>query len=789
MSLMKLGATLCFSFVFAGLALADPNLPNINTSVVFDVTNTIFAGGALGNGVSNSAAAIQAAINMASTQFVGGVISGATVRIPAVGTLSTYLCGPINLARNVNLLIDTNAELQMLPKSAWSGTTTFINGATLTDVEISGSGTIDGQGSSGWWAAGGSRPDFIEFEHCKRVLIQGVTLQNAPTFHIMVHDNNGNLTIQNMTINTPDGTPNTDGIDLASTNVLIRNCYISDGDDNIQIGSSSAYAYNITISNCTFGTGHGLSIGSPTSGGVSNLVVSNCWWVGTEYGVHGKTDDSTVIQNLRYMNLYMTNVNFPIAFYSHYGYLGTPSSTITVPPSTAVSQGSCSGSPLWSNIIISNLEAVGNSGPDGPGNIAGILWGCNDTPITNVTLVGVNIQGRSSGRGTFCIYQARDIKIIDSSLTAPTAGTNTLTLYDAEVTVTNSANTNGTVTITGLGTPSNSVLSVFNAQAETGVPGVLGSNPLLTLASSTFTVSNAMSLGGSSVLNYGLRRRGGPITGSGSVSAGASGVAYSISSVSGANTYTWTVPSGASIASGQGSTSITVNYSCSANSGSITVTPSNGSCSGTSTNLAVTVTSVGAAGSISGPTPVCAGQAALGYSISSVSGATTYTWSRADGSDDHQRTGHNLDYRDLGFNRRQRAGDARQCQRLHRHGFQSACLHQCRSGYRVESFAAVGLCRWDGKFHRIGQRRGLSYQWQKNGSNISDSGTISGSGTTTLTLTGVGTGDSGASFDCVVSGTCSPPATSGAATLTVNANPAIFNVTGGGSYCAATGGG
>jgi hypothetical protein len=83
---------------------------------------------------------------------------------------------------------------------------------------------------------------------------------------------------------------------------------------------------------------------------------------------------------------------------------------------------------------------------------------------------------------------------------------------------------------------------------------------------------------------------------------------------------------------------------------------------------------------------------------------------------------------------------------------------------------------------------GLSYRWRENGSNISDGGTINGSGTNILTLTGVGTGDSGASFDCVVSGTCGLPATSGGATLTVNANPATFNVTGGGAYCAAGGG-
>ncbi len=118
----------------------------------------------------------------------------------------------------------------------------------------------------------------------------------------------------------------------------------------------------------------------------------------------------------------------------------------------------------------------------------------------------------------------------------------------------------------------------------------------------------------------------GAITGSSSVNAGDSGVTYSISSVSGANNYTWTVPSGATVASGQGTTSITVNYACAATGGDVTVTPSSGSCTGTAGSLSVTVTGVGAAASIGGPTGACPGQTGLGYSISSVSGATTYTW-------------------------------------------------------------------------------------------------------------------------------------------------------------------
>src|ERR1035437_7692193 len=239
-------------FALAVLARADPPLPII-TNQTFVVTNAIY--GAIGDGLTNNAAAIQSAINDASTN------GGGTVEIPADGTLSTYLSGPINLASGINLQIDSGAMLQMLPRNVttngstiipkWpSASTPFINGSSLTDVAITGSGIIDGQGTNWWFPLASTRPNFIQFTHSTRVLIQDVTLQNPPTFHIMVKNSNIGLTIQNITINTPASSPNTDGMDLASTNVLVRNCFISDGDDNIEIGGSSAAAADITVSNC-----------------------------------------------------------------------------------------------------------------------------------------------------------------------------------------------------------------------------------------------------------------------------------------------------------------------------------------------------------------------------------------------------------------------------------------------------------------------------------------------------------------------------------------------------------
>jgi hypothetical protein len=71
---------------------------------------------------------------------------------------------------------------------------------------------------------------------------------------------------------------------------------------------------------------------------------------------------------------------------------------------------------------------------------------------------------------------------------------------------------------------------------------------------------------------------------------------------------------------------------------------------------------------------------------------------------------------------------------------------------------------------------GLTYQWRKGGVNISNGGVFSGATSATLTLTNPTTSDAG-SYDCVVSGTCTPSVTSNAITVTVNAIPTITGTT------------
>ena len=97
---------------------------------------------------------------------------------------------------------------------------------------------------------------------------------------------------------------------------------------------------------------------------------------------------------------------------------------------------------------------------------------------------------------------------------------------------------------------------------------------------------------------------------------------YSVSPVSGATNYTWTLPSGWSGSSTSNSITTTVGQ----NSGNITVKANNACGSGISRSLTVSVKAIPAQpGTISGSSSVPAGTI-KNYNISPVSGATSYTW-------------------------------------------------------------------------------------------------------------------------------------------------------------------
>jgi endo-1,4-beta-D-glucanase Y len=120
----------------------------------------------------------------------------------------------------------------------------------------------------------------------------------------------------------------------------------------------------------------------------------------------------------------------------------------------------------------------------------------------------------------------------------------------------------------------------------------------------------------------------GSITGNTSVMAGSSQT-YSISAVSGATSYTWTLPSGWS----GSSTSTSITTTAGTAGGTISVVANNTCGAGPARTLAVTVTTCTIPAqpeAINGNTSVTAGSSQT-YSISAVSGATSYTWTLPSG--------------------------------------------------------------------------------------------------------------------------------------------------------------
>lgn len=249
---------------------------------------------------------------------------GGTVLVPR----GWYLLGPLTLKSNIRFEVTRYAELRFQTDPELYGTTrapvtpegkgadrALINITDVSNVAITGAGLIDGQGAV-WWewirdywkdseasrsgkANQGqrvTRPRLILARNAENLLFEGVRLENAPSFHLVLA-NTDHVTIRGLSIRAPGNSPNTDGIDpTGSRDVLIENNFISTGDDVIAIKGNGfdprypdAATADIIIRNNTIHQGHGVSIGSGTSGGVKRVLIENNRFEGSLHGFRIKT--------------------------------------------------------------------------------------------------------------------------------------------------------------------------------------------------------------------------------------------------------------------------------------------------------------------------------------------------------------------------------------------------------------------------------------------------------------------------------------------------------------------
>jgi polygalacturonase len=374
------GSILLAGRAWAGNYIVAPQNPNDDPNY-YNITNAAYGGGTSGTGAQN-AKAISAALTAASAA------GGGTVVIPA----GDFQCAPLDLSNDNDVDLEIDGTLQAVSRTGGFNNQAgnyFIYWKNADADSITGSGTIDGDGSS-WWNSGASAPKLINFSNADGVEVDNITVQNAPKESFTFSGSHTDTVIfDGITITNPANSPNTDGIDPNGSDFYIINSTISTGDDDIAIKASggNATCNNINVYNCTFGTGHGVSIGGQTNLGVNGVTVAYCTFNGTNYGVRLKAGrgNGGLVQNITYSNLAMNNVPYPIYMSSWYN---SADGSFEYPdvPADAGNQPFVAGStPQWQNINISNVTATGAL-------TAGVIYGLPEAPFQGVTLSNLNIS-------------------------------------------------------------------------------------------------------------------------------------------------------------------------------------------------------------------------------------------------------------------------------------------------------------------------------------------------------------------------------------------------------------
>ncbi|XP_078149947.1 exopolygalacturonase-like [Carex rostrata] len=242
--------------------------------------------------------------------------------------IGTYKLGPITFSGpcpNVTTLsivhkgiIKASTNLGKYKTDSW------IQFSGVTGLRLSGGGTFDGQGESTWSQNSCSKqkncqalPVSVKFINTNDTVVKRIKSINPKFFHMAVIGCQ-KFRGSSLTLDAPETSPNTDGIHLErSTDVKISDAKIQTGDDCVSIGHGNA---DLVIARINCGPGHGISIGSlgkyPYEKDVKGLVIRDSNITGTLFGVRIKTWEdspvSTVVSNITFQNIQMTNVSNPI---------------------------------------------------------------------------------------------------------------------------------------------------------------------------------------------------------------------------------------------------------------------------------------------------------------------------------------------------------------------------------------------------------------------------------------------------------------------------------------------
>ena len=300
--------------------------------------------GAVGDGVTLCTDAFTKAISKLTK------LGGGRVVVPE----GVWLTGPIMLKDNIELRIERNAIVCFSPDKRLyvdpkgddkSRVYPCIRASKRKNIAITGEGVLDGGGQQWrpvkrskvsdvewkqytkmggqvnekgdiwypWQLKSGypdiadtpeaqelKRNDLIRITDCENILVEGVTIQNAPKFHLHPCYCT-NVIIDGVTVRSEWNVQNGDGIDLSDCHQgLIVNSTVSVGDDGICMKSGKpsqshliSGCEDIVVMNNTVNHAHGgFVFGSETAAGMRRMVVRHNTFSGTDIGLRFKSSIS-----------------------------------------------------------------------------------------------------------------------------------------------------------------------------------------------------------------------------------------------------------------------------------------------------------------------------------------------------------------------------------------------------------------------------------------------------------------------------------------------------------------
>lgn len=336
--------------------------------------------------------------------------------------ISTAVITSVNLASNIVLKLEKGFTLKGSPAQPSSGA--MLTGSNLSNLTITGTGAIDGDGQDYWPAAVGqnntARPKLIAitgsnlqigsnftdagksqsivaFPSSSNATGSALIIRNSPKEQLVIESGSKNVTIDgvwiyanpNRNASGDDLAPNTDAIDIIGTQTAtIKNCLLDTGDDDIAIKSNAggAATSSVNVSHCVVGGGHGISIGGQEAAGttlakpgVSQVTVDTMQFSGTDYGYRIKTDqtakDSGATTGVTYRNTCMRNVQQPFLF------------------TYAYASGTGGALPIIANVTIDNVIATATKQQGAIIGLSDSLMGVPKSGDTGISITNSQISG------------------------------------------------------------------------------------------------------------------------------------------------------------------------------------------------------------------------------------------------------------------------------------------------------------------------------------------------------------------------------------------------------------